>query len=101
MYLGAAAMYGTTSVILDEYLADSFSDNDSIGQSSTFNESTKKSSVNQRLIDRDAMDKIGHQEFGISDFSHKLKKLLKAEGDRDALDELKSARYVFYQKKRL
>jgi len=88
-------MYGTTVVVLDEYLIDSFSDNDSIGPRSSFNESSKKSSVNQRLIDRDAMDKIGHQEFGISDFSHKLKKLLKVEGDRDALNELKSARFVF------
>eukprot|EP00210_Caulerpa_lentillifera_P005207 g4974.t2 len=97
----AAATYGTSAVLLDEFLnTDCYINYNSIGCRSSFSESGRKLGPNQRLLDRDSLDKIGYQEFGISDYCNKLKRLLKVEGDHDAFHELQSARSQGNQKKK-
>lgn len=37
------------------------------------------------VLDRDVLDKLGDEDFAVEDFSHKLKKAMKLEGEAEAL----------------
>lgn len=45
------------------------------------------------VLDRDVLDKLGDEDFAVEDFSHKLKKAMKLEGEAEAL-RFKTTKYV-------
>lgn len=88
------AAYGSTAVLLEESeSSDSSSGSERLRQRSFSGDDRKRPVPNRGLrFERNILDSIGFQELGISDFSHKLRKLLKVEGDTAALKELESSK---------
>ena len=84
--LGLMAVYGTTAALLED------------GPSSESEESESETPTHRgkkpgRSLNRNLLDRIGREDFGLPNFCHKLKRVMKMEGETSALKELRFSRF--------
>ena len=84
------AVYGTAAgALLEDSQSSESDDSDQEG-----NRLPRSRSASGRVIDRDVLDRVAWDTLGMQNFSHKLKRVMKMEGETDALKELKSTKYA-------
>ncbi|GMH35801.1 hypothetical protein BSKO_03669 [Bryopsis sp. KO-2023] len=77
------AAYAATGFSLDG--SSSESDPDDVMEGERDLEAGCTTSDGKLVLDRDVLDKLGEEDFAVEDFSHKLKKAMKLEGEAEAL----------------
>lgn len=81
--LAGLASYCPITVPLDGSSSDSDSEN--LDEEDKDLEAGCTTEDGKLVLDRDLLDKVGDEEFSVEDFSHKLKKAMKSEGETEAL----------------